>query len=349
MMPHQWLNKNTSGRNEQIKRIRQLSDRLEPRLARRFLSSLEEVKDDLDFDLIESLIRDGRFEQIINLISTELIGNGLSGFSEGMSRAFVSSGVLHASFIQPFRNADNVTINIVFDQTNPELFRVMNQYKLNRIREITADTVSTVRDVLTRNVIDGVNPNQTAREIREVIGLTQRQELAVLNYRRYLESLDPRALARQLRDKRFDRTVVAAIRDDKPLAAEQINKMVSRYRQRYLNYRARTIARTESIRALSLSNQQIWVNAVEEGKIEQERIRRFWVATADGRTRDHHRNDMGVPSLNKDGVGLFEPFKSSMGPIMYPGDPNAPAANSINCRCSVFTRIVSNAAFQQSA
>jgi hypothetical protein len=44
--------------------------------------------------------------------------------------------------------------------------------------------------------------------------------------------------------------------------------------------------------------------------------------------------------MNERGVGHAEPFASPLGPILYPGDPNALAANTIQCRCAVFARII---------
>ena len=54
-----------------------------------------------------------------------------------------------------------------------------------------------------------------------------------------------------------------------------------------------------------------------------------WIATYDERTRDAHLELDGVV------VKVREPFKNSIGQIMYPCDPNADPANSYNCRCTL--------------
>lgn len=54
-----------------------------------------------------------------------------------------------------------------------------------------------------------------------------------------------------------------------------------------------------------------------------------WIATIDGHIRDAHRD------LDGQHVKPGEPFKSILGDIMFPGDPNADPANVYNCRCKI--------------
>ena len=56
---------------------------------------------------------------------------------------------------------------------------------------------------------------------------------------------------------------------------------------------------------------------------------KLWIATGDDRTRDAH--------LELDGhtAPVDTPFQSTLGPIMFPGDPNASDENVWNCRCAL--------------
>lgn len=60
-------------------------------------------------------------------------------------------------------------------------------------------------------------------------------------------------------------------------------------------------------------------------------VRKRWVATKDGRTRDAHR------LLDGQVVDWDEPFSSELGKIRYPGDPQAYPSNIYNCRCTLRT------------
>ena len=98
---------------------------------------------------------------------------------------------------------------------------------------------------------------------------------------------------------------------------------------------------TESIRAVSAGNHLAWKQAAEDGKVDADAVVRLWVYTHDGKTRPAH---IAIPSMNPDGVGLDEAFDSPLGPIMYPGDPDADIANTANCRCAVVYRAMPSAA-----
>lgn len=58
-------------------------------------------------------------------------------------------------------------------------------------------------------------------------------------------------------------------------------------------------------------------------------IKKRWLATHDSRTRDAHAQLDGVE------IDIDEQFINDDGPIMYPGDPSASAANVYNCRCAL--------------
>jgi hypothetical protein len=190
---------------------------------------------------------------------------------------------------------------------------------------------------LQRGLTAGDDPFAIARQIRSSIGLTRRQEAAVSNYERMLRALDPEALDRKLRDRRSDGTVERAIRNDKTLTEAQIRSLVDRYRDRYVKYRANVIARTESIRAVQGAQWELFQDMINKGQIDARQVRRTWIHTGDAHVRNAH---LQIPSMNPRGVGQAETFTSPLGPILYPGDPNALAANTIQCRCAVFARII---------
>jgi uncharacterized protein with gpF-like domain len=57
--------------------------------------------------------------------------------------------------------------------------------------------------------------------------------------------------------------------------------------------------------------------------------------------RSAHDNKVRAAHSGLDGqvTKMGVPFQSSLGPIRFPGDPQASAANTINCRCWRETRI----------
>ena len=114
--------------------------------------------------------------------------------------------------------------------------------------------------------------------------------------------------------------------------------MVASYRRKFVQHRARTIARTETRRAMSVGADLMWQQQIAAGNVDARQMVKEWVYTQDGRTRHAHRS---IPDKNPDGVAMDRPFVSDLGPIRYPGDPAASVANTANCRCTVFYRVLS--------
>lgn len=63
-------------------------------------------------------------------------------------------------------------------------------------------------------------------------------------------------------------------------------------------------------------------------------LQREWIAAIDGRTRHAHR------LLDGQLAGVDEPFKSELGDIMFPGDPEASPENVYNCRCTIAAKVM---------
>lgn len=323
---------------EAVQRLDAVARRMEPRLRRAFLDAIENVRDRLNAREVARALDNGDVEAVMRLVSPGLLEEDMRQLRAAISDAVLAGGAEAAATQPDVFGPGLQQVRFVFDATNPRLANYAQQISSTRVREISNDIRETVRTTISAGTVAGDNPITTARDVREFVGLTDRQRRAVANYRRMLEGLDAEAMARELRDRRFDPTIARAIRDDKPLRRAQIDKMVERYRQRYVKYRSETIARTESIRSVQGAQHELFQSYVDEGKIEERQVRRFWHYTRDDRTRNWHRN---IPSMNPAGVGQNEPFETTLGPLMFPGDPNASGANTINCRCAVFSRIVS--------
>lgn len=84
--------------------------------------------------------------------------------------------------------------------------------------------------------------------------------------------------------------------------------------------RAAVIARTETHGAAQ-------AGAHEAAKATGLELRKEWVAAEDERTRESHRLADGQT------VGMDETFDVGGAAMAYPGDPDAPAAEVVNCRC----------------
>lgn len=230
---------------------------------------------------------------------------------------------------------------IDFETPNTGALAELRLSSMRLIREFSDEQRAAVLAALRDGVARGVNPKEMARLFRGVVGLTSAQEVMVQNYQRALEraatdaAARANALGRALRDGRFDRTVAAAGRSGVPLTPEKIQQMVGRYRERFINMRATTIARTEALTAVHMSERAVWEEAVRRGDIAANEVEETWNAAHDAKTRTTHR------LLDKQKRPMGTPFQSISGAkLRFPGDPLAPVAERVNCRC-VITRNIS--------
>jgi hypothetical protein len=213
---------------------------------------------------------------------------------------------------------------------NPEAITFLSNYVFNLIRELSKDQRLAIQDILLEAFKYGGHPYEQAREIRKMIGLTRAQAQAVRNFRRMLEGSPKemqQALSRMLRDKRFDSTIARAIKTGVALPKEKIDAMVDQYYRRYLDYRARNIARTESLRASNMGQRELWRQAQQQGYLPTARTRRVWLVARDERTCESCKE---IPGMNPGGVRLNEPFKTPDGPSDGP-----PLHPSCRCDCAL--------------
>lgn len=318
-------------RTTERERLEKLRKQIERRLKRAYEEFLGSFESELVKSQIRQAIATNNIDALITIAATQtsIIGNALP-FA---IIATATEEMAHLKTILP-KNVRGAGVSIGFDPSHPRAAEKMQAAKLGLISEFNDKQRASVRQALTRAFEAGQGPRAVAATFVDSVGLTASQEAAVANYRALLEANSKQALARDLRDRRFDRTIARAAATDKPLTQDQIDRMVGRYRENYKRYRAETIARTESTRIASLARQEATLQMVEDTGIDPERVVRVWNVTFDNRLRDIHA------SMDGQEVGLEDPFIDGDGnEIMYPGDEAAPAETTINCRCTTSTRI----------
>jgi len=311
------------------------AESMDPQIARAFIAAIEQIRTRVPAEQIARMIERRDFVSLENAFAGHFTSTEWQPYGAAIQQA-VLAGVKATSDTQGIVNGAQEDFQIAVG-LNPRLEQFALTMTSTRIREIDQTTRDTIRQVLQSGTTAGDDPFAIARRIRGSIGLTQRQEAAVNNYERMLRALDPEALDRKLRDRRSDASVGRAIRNDKALTDAQVRSLVDRYRDRYVKYRANVIARTESIRAVQGAQWELFQDMINKGQIDARQVRRTWIHTGDGHVRNSH---LQIPQMNPRGVGQAETFTSPLGPILYPGDPSALAANTIQCRCAVFARII---------
>lgn len=304
------------------KRLALLASGFERTIRDVFIQSVNASKSSQTLDAISDLLEAGQVQEALAVADNIPLSIATSVNLSFTETAIDTSKVIATVTAEP----------VFFDQTNRA---AVNSMRLNQGRLIR-EFATTQREAVVENITDGIrrglNPRQQARNFRDAIGLTRHQTRSVNKFRTLLETGDSAALRRALRDKRFDPTVLRAIEGETTLSARQINRMVDRYRERFIKFRAETIGRTEALRSVQEANHLSFNQAVNNGVLDDSLLTRFWHVTSDEFLRDTHATMQGQER------GLNEHFVTGAGNLLlFPSDPNGPAEEVIQCRCSVTT------------
>lgn len=345
-------------KSRQTDRIEALAAKFETTLAKAILEAFQAQKNSLAISALIAALESGDVGKVLRMLDLPAALAGFDKVPPVVQGGVYAAGTATAAAILP----RITSTTFVFNQLNPRLLTWLQTYNLGLIRQINDATKEGVRQYLLAGMAEGRNPKDVARQVKGIVGLTERQAQAVKNYRKQLETFHLRRSAeawglgrqidrvngtqvlrpdadgtpldgidqRRLRDFRYDGQLTRAMSTGKPLAAAQIDKMVGAYERKYLAYRARTIARTETIRTLNVGVQDAWQQAIDKGTVSEDLVRKRWLVARDERLCAVCGP---IPRMNPPrGVKHAEAFKTPDGPTMLP--PIHP-----NCRCSVDYRV----------
>lgn len=315
-----------------------------PRLQKAFLDAIALIRDRAQIGVIATMLERGDVDGAVRAVGLDPVA--FRDFDRALADTFDAGGNAAMGRVPAVREPSGHRLNILFDARNPVAESWLRDHSSTLIADIVADQRVAVRQALTAGMAAGQNPRDVALDVvgrinattgkREggVVGLTASQEAWARNYADELARGDPAALTRALRDKRFDRAVQKAVKDGVPIPADLRAKMVLAYRNRALRYRGEAIGRTEAMTSLHQAQDESFRQAIEAGQVRRQDVRKVWRSAGDARVRDTHRH------LNGQSVGMTETFRSTSGArLRYPGDPQAPAGEVINCRCACEYRV----------
>lgn len=336
--------------NDERAEIERQLDNVERRYRRMIAEWLERVKDEDTISAVRDALERGNAERAV-----EIINEQSNDFSAPIFEIMIAAAVAESARLKPKVTAITVipegrqpptarplaptpptaaptpplSVGVTFNPGNPRAEAIIRETSETFIREIDQSTRETIFETLRQGQQTGASPAEMARSIRRNLGLSKRQLQAVENYRRLLEAGSREALDRELRDRRFDPSVRRA--KTKPLTAAQIERMVERYREKAINNRAITIARTESLSAMNKARLEAFRQGLEQAGIDPSRASKQWISSRDPRVRDQH------VTLDGQVVPVDQPFVAPNGDLLLtPGDRSlgASASNLVNCRCS---------------
>lgn len=144
-----------------------------------------------------------------------------------------------------------------FDLDDPNAIKWIQDYAAADIVQISDASRAALREIIERGYIEGIPPEQQARQIRPLIGLDSRRAKAVDNYRQALLK--------------------------KGTALDKIQSLTAKYAARLLKQRAETIAINEATEASARGGYESTADAVRRGILNPAVYEAFRIVTNDDR------------------------------------------------------------------
>lgn len=190
-----------------------------------------------------------------------------------------------------------------------------NEWAMSMLRERLGDVAAENCDYATWQVEDAAKVDTTyalqdASTIDEML--------------RDADTYLPRPSVKSAKDQAWNRRQVASQVTQGVLLGEGIPKIAARIRNvTNSTAAAATRAARTSVTAAECAGRVAGYHRAREMGID---LRQEWMATLDGRTRHSHRQ------MDGERVEVGEEFSNG---CRYPGDPEAPYAETMNCRCTL--------------
>ncbi|RWE96466.1 head morphogenesis protein [Mesorhizobium sp.] len=325
-----------------LERFEQLVATYEPMLRAAFIEAIDDIRSNIVLRRVVERLERGDINGAIAAMNLDEAA--FRPLDEAIRQAFNGGGVATVEGMPTLRDPSGHRVVVRWDARNLAAEQWLRDHSSQLIINIVADQQNSIRVALSEGLARGDNPTRTALNVvgrvnavttrREggVIGLTTAQSEYVARARQELLTGEPdqlkRYLERSRRDKRFDRTVTAAVRDGKSIPLEFVNRIVGRYSDNLLKLRADTIGLHETFAALGASKDIAFRQQIERGNIRADLVTKTWKHTPQEKPRMQHVAMQGQK------VQFDQPFIAPDGTeIPYPHAPGVPARHTLGCKC----------------
>ena len=193
---------------------------------------------------------------------------------------------------------------IELTMANPIAVAYSKKHSAELIVEVGGQTKKAVNKIIQESLISDRHPNSSAKLIKNIVGLTERDAGAVA--------------------KRYDALWTQGVEQmgfSSAQATKRAEDMSKTYSNKLRKRRSLTIARTETHNAVNEGRKLSWLHNEAEGALAG--YKRQWLTAADERVREDHAD------MNGQTIALGENWQLPNG-----DEQSFPGEGDINCRCT---------------
>ncbi len=322
-----------------------LIDSLEPSVEQAVRNASAEIRSEIVLREVIEWLERYDVEGAINALHIE--AEAFRPLTEAVRQAYNQGGVLVTQNMQKISTPEGARVVVRWDGDNQRAEQIIRTKAAQLVTLVAEDTKEMLRERIASGFSQGQGPKTiataiagridkvTGKRVGGVIGMTAQQGRAVEKARVALSTGDVEGMKAYLglskRAKRYDARVRKAIEAGKPVDKETLDKITTKLTAAYVDLRGQTIARTETMMAVSASQHEAYQQGLDKAGRDASLVTRTWRSAGDKRVRHTHAVLNGQKV-----VGMDLAFQSPSGAMLrYPGDTSlgAGAAEVIGCRC----------------
>ncbi len=232
--------------------LQRLAASMTPQTKAAFLEAIRRTSGAMVMARVQEALERGDLRAVEAAIPWENLEYELAAVAPVFRQTYERSAVLALQHLPK-----EVALNLRFDLLNPRAVDYIRRHTADMVTGVLDSSRQAIRQVMLRAFEEGMHPYESARHIRSLIGLTERQAGAVDRYYQ--------GLIRQGATKG---------------KAEELARI---YADRQLDYRAASIARSETALASQSGKHEMWRQAADAGYINPATARRIWITAGDSR------------------------------------------------------------------
>lgn len=314
----------------------------EPAVRRSWMESLDEIRSNIVLKRVVERLERGDVHGAVQQMGIE--DAKFARVEIALRQAYDAGGISTVSNMPNLRDPSGNRVVFSWGVRNLSGESELRRHAADLVTGITDDARHGLREVLTESLARGQSPYKagldavgrisrvTGRREGGLIGLTSQQMRTAAWIRQALRDGNAEGMRQylglKLRDRRFDRAVLKALRDGVGLPDGMTDRIVGQYSNRALDYRGKVIARHETMAALDKSRYDALRQQIEAGKLDARDVTKRWRHSAQEHPRLQH------VAMNGQAVPFDQPFVAPDGTrLRYPRDHDAPASHTINCKC----------------
>ena len=299
--------------------LERLQSQITNRIERGFKAMVREAQDANPIADIEARLRAGDYDRLLVGIDDAADKLGIE-----VNTGYVQAGQKMSRAIDSQIDAKHT-----FDVADEDAVGWMTDQAETLTQAMVSEQQQVARQIAEDGKARGWSTKEIAEEIRSSIGLNSQQADFIASYRNALEGGKyANALNRELADGRYDNVIERAQAGIANMTEDQIDAMVDKYRGNWVKARGEFVGNMEGQSAMNAGISQSVDQAIGTGDVDPSWVSKTWITMDDGKVRPSHR------TMDGQTVAIDDNFTSGYGvELRYPGDEDADASETANCRC----------------